>query len=1053
MPPITNLPASNNYEGMFVNALNFRPLDFNFYQKRAPINSNSELVTNQLKGAFNFSNPDQYVSSAGVNLTPADDLNEMTIECWVKADENYATNHGIIWQYSDGTNTISIFDPCWLTLTVNNAKIMLFKEIMDGLWHHIAIVCKQNCLIEVYFDSSLVNYQAINYTSMANGGTLSLATYSAGYDLGGNAGGSSPGDFIGLIGQVRVWDTAQNINEIIYNAGRYLSPVEMSGLGLYWSNEFDVSTNLINDSSKAKKTSNLGLFINPGEVPDIWNTADYYGALLDTNHVQPHPVNMTGNAILSDSDSQHFMKGLNTETGFTSFTMELWIKADSTNNNNNEIFGITKNTSVYNFRLRNPHALTMYFPDCNADTITTQCSIMDGKWHHLAVSWASGTSVSLYVDSIRIYHLDNALGYTFPVAETITEYKLYLGGGNSSNRMLGQISEFRFFTSIRSQEEILSDASYRAYQPIEHLLVYWPFSRSFIERRRIEDFSGNGLNGSIHGNPQWTDTQLFGFLANGFMVAPQLSGSEDTGHPVPSWQYGQMDLTFLTSGGTLLSGAMEGFPNVSMDQLEQAFYDAQTHGYFDPVIFPNIYFANTIDRTDSQASMSLIDFEEFVFYWISDKRINFYRNFSDEMVYEFIPVPKGYGPTLLLLLDTRISSYYGDIGGGQVVRTFSLMPGESSYVSIDTYKKTSQQEEDTSSIFDSSNQSARESFQNSLNLEGGVDMDLSAALDFHASAETKLRWIEGNLDVKGSIGASIQAKIQTHLQVVSNSMSSHANERSTERNVEVNTNYTVTSESGSNTAITREFKNINNSKTLNIIFKQMNQQFVVQHILTNIRVGYFDPAPGSYRTVQLSQLDDLLQEVLVDNPATLLEFKTKIIMAAYAAASMGITSYEVGDFIKQRDVVSGAMSDISIRTDGTPEVSAHMEYFINPAALSTFDIAGDAIQTPGVVLSTDYFTMKTDNVIADLELGEYLGLDTYAESLRTQAVIREEAVNGGIEVANRRTATALGILNTAKQAGMNAQELAELYKELFLVKPDVLTEIYKPESTSTSAAS
>jgi hypothetical protein len=1046
MPPITNLPASNNYDGMFVNALNFPPLDFNFYQKRAPINSNSELVTNQLKGAFNFSDPDQYVSSAGVNLTPADHLNEMTIECWVKADENYATNHGIIWEYTDGTNTISIFDPCWLTLSLNNAKVMLFKEIMDGLWHHIAIVCKQNCPIEVYFDSTPVNYQAFNYISLANGGTLSLATYSAGYDLGGNAGGSSPGDFIGLIGQVRIWNTARNINDIIYYAGRYLSQAEMGGLGLYWSNEFDVSTNLINDSSKAQKTSNLGLFTNPGEALDVWNTADYYGAILDTNHVQPHPVNMTGNAILNDSSTSYFQKNVGNITDFAAFTMEVWIKADSTNNNDNEIFEITVDSNTSIFKLSNPGSLTISLAGSD---IATHRSILDGQWHHLAVSWASGVSIELYIDSIRVFNEQNPGSYIFPSPQTVSHYTLYLGSRNEYKKLHGQVSEFRFFTCVRSQQEILSDASYRINSPVENLLVYWPFSRNFISVQ-VEDFSGHGLNGYVFGNVHWTDTQLFGFLANGFTVAPQLSGSEDTGHPVPSWQYGQMDLTYLTSGGTLLSGATEGFPNISMDQLEQAFFDAQNHGYFDPVIFPNIYFANSTDRTDAQASISLLDFEEFVFYWISDKRLNFYRNFNDEMVYEFIPVPKGYGPTLLVLLDTRICSYYGDIGGGQVVRTFSLMPGESTYVSIDTYKKTSQQEEDTSSIFDSSNQSARESFQNSLNLEGGVDMDLSAALDFHASAETKLRWIEGNLDVKGSIGASIQAKIQTHLQVVSNSMSSHANERSTERNVEVNTNYTVTSESGSNTAITREFKNINNSKTLNIIFKQMNQQFVVQHILTNIRIGYFDPAPGSYRTVQLSQLDDLLKEVLIDNPVTQLEYKTQIITAAYAAASMGIASYQVQDFIKQRDVVSGAISDISIQTDGTPQVLANREYFINPAALSSFVVAGDEIHAPGVVLSTDYFTMKTDNVIADLELGEYLGLDTYAESLRTQAVLREEALNASIEVANRRTATALEILNNAKQAGMNAQDIAELYKELFLIKPDVLTEIYKPESNTTA---
>jgi len=566
----------------------------------------------------------------------------------------------------------------------------------------------------------------------------------------------------------------------------------------------------------------------------------------------------------------------------------------------------------------------------------------------------------------------------------------------------------------------------------------------------VEDFSGNSLNGSITNGIYWTNTELFGLLANGFAVAPAMSGSEDAGSPVTAWQYGQTDLTSLASGGTRVSGAVDGFPDISIDQLEQAYLNAQNHGYFDPEVFPNCYFANTSDRTEAQASIQLLNFEDFLSYWIKGRRLNFYRNFANEMVYEFIPLPKGYGPTLLLLFDTRICSFYGDIGGGQVVRTFSLMPGESTYVSMETYKKSTQQEEDTSSIFDSNNQSAQQAFQQSLNTEAGVDTDLSAALSFHLSGETKLRWGLGNLDLKGSVKASVQAKLQTHLQVVSNAMSTHSNERSSQRNVTVNTDYTVTTESGSNTAITREFKNINNGTTLNILFKQMNQQFVVQHMLTNIRVGYFDPAPGSYRTVQLSQLDDLLDQVLIDNADLKMAHKERIISAAYAAASMGIASNNTGTFLQQRTIGLGEVSNIEVNEEGLPIVHDNLEYFINPASTSSFTIAGENVSATGVVLSTDYFTMRTDNIVADLELGEYSGLDTYGEALREGAVIREEVLNDSVEVANRQTVAALTILENAKESGMSTDELGELYRQLFLVKPDILTEIYKQEPTTSA---
>jgi len=1039
MPPLSNLPASNNYEGMFVNALNFPPLDFNFYQKRPPISGYDNLVTPRLKGAFHFSSDNQHVVAANAQLSQ-NTLTELTIECWVKADENAISNCGTIWRYSDENNVLSLSDPGWLTVHFNNATISLDVSIMDGMWHHIAIVCRENDNLELYFDTVKIYFSQFYSTAMQGSGTFAVGNY------------GSSNTFCGLIGQVRFWNQARSHREILDNSGRYLSPVEMNNLCLYWSDEFDISALTINDSSTLRTLENQGVFNNPPATRDVWNITDYYGAIADADHLQPHPVNMSGNAkIINDFYYKNLSisrNNINIED-FNSMTAEFWLKVSPVSMSlNGAVLFELRNLNNGSILITNPDSLTISFSGNEATSFDTNFSLMDGKWHHLALSWESGVSVTFYVDSNPIHHVDNASGYTLPNEQTTEIYSLNLIR-SGTGIYYSEVSEFRLYTSARTQEEVFRDASCRIAGQVEDLLIYWPFSRS-MTNHTVEDFSGNSLNGSITNGIYWTNTELFGLLANGFAVAPAMSGSEDAGSPVTAWQYGQTDLTSLASGGTRVSGAVDGFPDISIDQLEQAYLNAQNHGYFDPEVFPNCYFANTSDRTEAQASIQLLNFEDFLSYWIKGRRLNFYRNFANEMVYEFIPLPKGYGPTLLLLFDTRICSFYGDIGGGQVVRTFSLMPGESTYVSMETYKKSTQQEEDTSSIFDSNNQSAQQAFQQSLNTEAGVDTDLSAALSFHLSGETKLRWGLGNLDLKGSVKASVQAKLQTHLQVVSNAMSTHSNERSSQRNVTVNTDYTVTTESGSNTAITREFKNINNGTTLNILFKQMNQQFVVQHMLTNIRVGYFDPAPGSYRTVQLSQLDDLLDQVLIDNADLKLALKERIFSAAYAAASMGIASNNTGTFLQQRTIGLGEVSNIEVNEEGLPIVHDNLEYFINPASTSSFTIAGENVSATGVVLSTDYFTMRTDNIVADLELGEYSGLDTYGEALREGAVIREEVLNDSVEVANRQTVAALTILENAKESGMSTDELGELYRQLFLVKPDILTEIYKQEPTTSA---
>ncbi len=119
--------------------------------------------------------------------------------------------------------------------------------------------------------------------------------------------------------------------------------------------------------------------------------------------------------------------------------------------------------------------------------------------------------------------------------------------------------------------------------------------------------------------------------------------------------------------------------------------------------------------------------------------------------------------------------------------------------------------------------------------------------------------------------------LQGFLNNTSSALESHAAQASSNRSVDVNTSYSVTTESAKETSLTREFKNINNGKVLNVIYRQLNQGFeIVQH-MTDIKVGYIDPSPRSFNTVSLQELDSLLATVLVDNPEKRLAYKQRMI--------------------------------------------------------------------------------------------------------------------------------------------------------------------------------
>lgn len=1037
MSTIANLPTPNSYDGMFVNAFNFPPEDFNFYQSKPGLSNYNSGDNSRLRGAFWFKEQHDCVVNYAVSLNEGDNLTNLTFEFWVKADTEKSRSDQMLMGYkesSTGQEYLSISDPANLTLNIDERYIyQTHCSLMDGKWHHIAVVFDASVGVKFYFDTLEIPLDHH---------TVYIPFTDNGYFVIGNREENTLTYFnYGMIGQVRIWNEARSLADIIACAGRYLSGEAFPALRLYWSDAYDSEGTITDSSAGHNNNGTISEQSSPDQLIGMWNDTEYFGGFNQNDLITRAYTNMTGNAELQNGTFQYIDVALKNDISEVDrISVECWIRFDGGTTASQHIFKLQDAATMgLIFQIKNPQSIKIELESAAGDNVdfTSDASLSDGLWHHLALTWVSGSLPQLYLDGVQKTVTTTATSYTWKNTGT-SHWIILLGGNNSLSKTLnGGISEFRFWKSIRSQEEIVVDASYRLQETPEDLLVYWPFARSFSGNNRVEDLSAYYNNGFIGGGPTWNNTQVFGLLSQGFPVAPPIPATAVAGTPATGWNYGQLDVTSLVSGGTMVNGAAPGFPRISVDLLRQAFTDAHDSGYFDPMVFPNVYFTNATDSDDAQVALFVLTFDAFLSYWISGRRISFYRRLDETMTYDFIPIPQNVGPTLLLLLDTRIMSYFGDVGEGQVVRTFSLMPGEKTYASINTYKKNTQQESDTSSIFDSDNASAKQSFENSLQMEAGIKGSLSAALDFHLSGETKVRWGEGNTDVKTTIKGEIEGNIQGHLQAVSNALRNHASERSSQRNVDINTAYTVTSETGTNTSITREFMNINNSKTLDVIFTQMNQQIVVQHMLTNIRVGYFDPAPGTYRAVQLSQLDDLLDQVLVSNADTKMSYKNTIVDAAYLAASMGIANYNLNNFIQQRDKISGAVSEIPIQTapnstQGYPEVSADKDYFINPAATSTFSIAGNTTSAQGVVLSTDYFTLRTDNVVADLKLGLNSGLDQYAQRLQEEAVRREQLENARIAAENNRLSVALDIIDQAISEGKSPQELAALYRSLMI---------------------
>ena len=62
---------------------------------------------------------------------------------------------------------------------------------------------------------------------------------------------------------------------------------------------------------------------------------------------------------------------------------------------------------------------------------------------------------------------------------------------------------------------------------------------------------------------------------------------------------------------------------------------------------------------------------------------------------------------------------------------------------------------------------------------------------------------------------------------ISSALQKHVSKASAKREVQVNTSYEVRTQAGEETSVEREIANINVGATLNFVFRQMNQEFII----------------------------------------------------------------------------------------------------------------------------------------------------------------------------------------------------------------------------------
>jgi hypothetical protein len=447
-------------------------------------------------------------------------------------------------------------------------------------------------------------------------------------------------------------------------------------------------------------------------------------------------------------------------------------------------------------------------------------------------------------------------------------------------------------------------------------------------------------------------------------------------------------------------------PKLAVDEatLQLAFDNLTQRGVAHPIVFPDLGWITTeADRAaviemlnkkkdNGEAVLNYADFDK---RYQAGERLRIFRNvYSGNLAYDFQREPAKVESRMFLIETYCLSSFLGAYGVGRTVRTFSLLPGEKTSISISTYKKSETSAQQASSIFDSYSQESADDFSNELATEQADTTKSSASFSWQTQASGSASWGWGSARASASAGGSSNKSRESFAKCVSNVTSKHAAKASAKRDVQINTSSEIKTQEGEETAIQRVIENINVSRTLNFVFRQMNQEYITLLHLVDVKVGFGTVGiPQSRRVVPLPELDSLIDEVIVNDPKKREKVKDFIIREL-----QNIRDYQ-DKTVKEHQAADKAypnfVDKVVIKDAKGAESEADSYYRVRKDFTSTYmdPTTGTRITVPGIIISADKIVMRTDDIAVDALLGEGDALDEYSQGLQTQAVSAEQAPN------------------------------------------------------------
>ena len=384
-------------------------------------------------------------------------------------------------------------------------------------------------------------------------------------------------------------------------------------------------------------------------------------------------------------------------------------------------------------------------------------------------------------------------------------------------------------------------------------------------------------------------------------------------------------------------------------------------------------------------------------------------------------------PQILLIEKYQLSNFRGDYGAGPVIQTHALAPGERNRFSVKTYSRSTDTRNEGSSILDSNTRQASSDFEETFERESSVKLDTLTA-DLKNSERG-----EGSVNVVGIFGGSgsyqktgqwgTRSEREAFARVVGSSVAKHSHRASSKRNVEVSFSSETTVEQGVETSLEREVENVNVSRTLNLVFRQMVQEFISVLHLREVKFAVYDGSAGPYDEYDVYELDRLFDDYFLPDEDNRELVRLRLLRELYYVFDHEGTARQFLEKVVDFELPADAPAELNFEDP--------LEYWRVKTPLETDvpDLPGN-VKVQGIVTQLSKITIRTDGVVMDAFLGRGDALDDYSEGLQVEAVRDLELKNALLQCEVEAKKLAAKIVTEGDEG------LSEIYRKVFVCCSD-----------------